>query len=254
MYLMYVDESGDPGLNNSPTRYFILSGIVVHELRWQALVSDILGLRRYFKNRYKLKISEEIHASLFVNGSSELSSIKRNERLDILKRCIDFLSGRNDISVITVRVDKTGKAIDIFELAWAALIQRFENTINYKNFQGPSNPDEKGIILPDNTDGEKLTKLVRKMRHYNPVPNRTDVYGAGNRNLALNYVIEDPFLKNSRTSFLSQMADVVAYFAKQKYAPNSYIKKKAGANYYDRLGQVLLTKASPKHPQGIVEL
>jgi hypothetical protein len=25
MYLMYVDESGDPGLTNSPTRYFTLN-------------------------------------------------------------------------------------------------------------------------------------------------------------------------------------------------------------------------------------
>ena len=26
-----VDESGDPGMANSPTRWFILSGLVIHE-------------------------------------------------------------------------------------------------------------------------------------------------------------------------------------------------------------------------------
>lgn len=31
MYFMYVDESGDPGMLVSPTRYFVLSGLVVHE-------------------------------------------------------------------------------------------------------------------------------------------------------------------------------------------------------------------------------
>jgi hypothetical protein len=30
MYFMYVDESGDPGLVGSPTRYFTLSGLVIH--------------------------------------------------------------------------------------------------------------------------------------------------------------------------------------------------------------------------------
>lgn len=35
MYLMYVDESGDIGLVNSPTHYFVLVGLVLHELRWQ---------------------------------------------------------------------------------------------------------------------------------------------------------------------------------------------------------------------------
>ena len=29
---MYVDESGDVGLVGSPTRYFVLVGLVVHEL------------------------------------------------------------------------------------------------------------------------------------------------------------------------------------------------------------------------------
>jgi hypothetical protein len=33
MYLLYVDESGDVGLDGSPGRYFALSGFVVHELR-----------------------------------------------------------------------------------------------------------------------------------------------------------------------------------------------------------------------------
>jgi hypothetical protein len=34
MHLMYVDESGDSGLINSPTRYFVRTGIVLHDLRW----------------------------------------------------------------------------------------------------------------------------------------------------------------------------------------------------------------------------
>jgi len=33
LYLLYVDESGDTGLTGSQSRYFILSGFVVHELR-----------------------------------------------------------------------------------------------------------------------------------------------------------------------------------------------------------------------------
>ncbi len=39
MYIIYVDESGDPGLSpnltlssSSPTPFFVLSGLVLHEL------------------------------------------------------------------------------------------------------------------------------------------------------------------------------------------------------------------------------
>jgi len=34
MYLAYLDESGDTGLVNSPTAYFVLSCVLVHESNW----------------------------------------------------------------------------------------------------------------------------------------------------------------------------------------------------------------------------
>jgi len=51
MYLMYVDESGDCGLENSPTRYFVLTGMILHELRWQACLEQLIEFRRRLKAR-----------------------------------------------------------------------------------------------------------------------------------------------------------------------------------------------------------
>jgi hypothetical protein len=45
MYMMYVDESGDPGMTGSPTRYFVLSGVVVHELGWRDYLEQLLDFR-----------------------------------------------------------------------------------------------------------------------------------------------------------------------------------------------------------------
>ncbi len=229
---MYVDESGDPGLNNSPTRYFILSSMVFHELRWNMLLDDLIDFRRYLRNQKGLKLREEIHASDFINSPGDLRRIKRHNRVDILKKCIDWIAVHNDISIMTVCVDKKGKTEDIFELGWKILIQRFENTISYRNFPGPSNSDERGMFLPDNTDGEKLTKLVRRMRRYNPISNTSKYFNHGNRNIPVEHVIEDPFLKHSYNFFYIQMVDVVAYCARQLYEPNSYMKKKGGHNFY----------------------
>ena len=61
MYLMYVDESGDTGLVNSPTRYFCLSGIVVHELRWQTTLAQLVIFRRRMRDIFGLLMREEIH-------------------------------------------------------------------------------------------------------------------------------------------------------------------------------------------------
>lgn len=251
---MYIDESGDTGIQNSPTKYFVLSGIVMHELRWRNTLNSLVELRKQLRNNKGLKLREEIHSRDFISSPGELIRIKRNDRLDILKKCIDWLNSQPDLNVITVAVDKTNKNEDVFELAWNALLMRFENTIRHKNFPGPSNPDDRGMILPDNTDGEKLTKLIRRMRHYNYIANRRDIYGGGTRNITLNYIIEDPFLKDSKNSLFHQIADVVVYFAKQYYEPNNYVRKKGAVTFYSRLSNVHCKIASSKHPYGIVEL
>lgn len=253
MYLMYVDENGDIGPTaTSPTRYFILSAIVIHEMKWRDILQDLVHFRQILKATKGLKIREEIHCTNFISRPGTLVRISRNDRLDIIKKCIDWLNSQTDLSIYSVVVDKEGKPADydVFLQAWNALLMRFENTISYKNFPGPQNTTDMGMVLSDNTDGNKLRTLLRKMRHYNMVPS---LFG-GVRNVKLQYIIEDPVLRDSQYSFLHQMNDVVAYCAKQLYEPNSYMKRKGANTFYKRLNSVSLTVVSRKNSYGIVEL
>lgn len=237
MYLMYVDESGDPGTNNSPTKYFVLSAIIFHESYWLDILNDLIAFKRSLKNQYGLMIKEEIHASAFLTGRPKLkNTIKRHDRLDLLKKCLDWLSNRADVSIISVRIDKQ-RNIDPFERAWQLLIQRFENTLLNKNFPGPFNND-KGLMFADNTNGQKLTTLVRKMRRYNPIPNMASI-GGGSRNISLRAIIEDPSFRDSGHSLLLQMVDVVAYFTRQVYEPNKFVRTKGARTFYGRLYKVI---------------
>ena len=254
MYLMYVDESGDVGLENSPTRYFILSAIIVHELRWQNVLTSLVDFRRQLRDHKGLKLREEIHSTDFINKPGELKRIRRNDRLDILKKCIDWLDEQRDINIFSVVVDKEGKSRDIFEFAWNVLAMRFENTLSHGNFSGPRNADDKGIILSDNTEGEKLRKLIRKMRHFNSVPNQRDNYGEGYRNMKINYIIEDPVFRDSQHSFLHQMTDVLAYCLRQEYEPNNYMRRKGGHRFYSRLQNVVVTRVTRANDRGVVEV
>ena len=253
MYLMYVDESGDCGTENSPTRYFVLTAIVFHELRWRPILQSMVDFRKMLKETKGLKLRDEIHCTHFINKPGDLIRIKRNDRLDIMKKCIDWANAQTDLSTFSIVVDKQGRKDEIFELAWNALLMRFENTIRHKNFPGPQNADDRGIVLSDNTEGEKLRGLIRKMRHYNTIPNRQDMYQGGYKNVKLEYIIEDPIFRDSQYSFIHQLNDVIAYCVRQKYEPNSYMKKKAGTNFYNRLSNVTV-KVVSKSNDGIVEL
>jgi hypothetical protein len=231
MYLTFIDESGDVGLVNSPSNYFVLSALIIQESYWLTFIDDLIGFRRYLKKKYGLLMREEIHAGVFINGHNKLKGkIKRNTRLNILKECLKWLNTRPEISIITVRHYKTGSAPDVFDYTWRVFIQRFENTLTYKNFPGGTGNDT-GLIISDNTDGGKLTSLLREMRRYNPIPN-IPYYGSGTRNIQLRLIIEDPVLRDSLNSYILQMVDVVVYFARQFYEPNKYVRIKGARTFY----------------------
>lgn len=236
MYLMYIDESGDTGTNNSPTDYFVLSAMVVHEEKWLDILDDLIVFRRYLNSRYGLRMKEEIHAAEWLNKNPNLrANIQKNDRLDILKKCLKWLDQRNDISIFSVRCDKTANSSkDIFEYTWKALIQGFEHTLSYNNFPG-GNASDKGIVIPDDTHGEKLTNLLRKMRQHNFTSNMSGMHGT----TRLRSVIEDPVMRNSSDSYFHQMIDVVAFFTRMYYEPNRYVRKKGARTFVRFIDNVM---------------
>lgn len=252
MYLMYVDESGDPGMVNSPSRYFVLSGLVIHERAWRSSLDALLTFRLRIRDHFELKLREEVHAAHFVRGSEQLSRIAKHDRLAILRHYADALASLPDANLINVVVDKQGKiaGYDPFEKAWQALIQRFENTISFRNFRGPAAQEERGMIFVDGDPQKGLTQLLRRMRRHNPVPSQIGGY----RSLELRRILEDPVYRDSRHSLLIQSADLCAFLLYQRLAPNGYMRRKGGNHYFDRLAPMLCRAASTTNPEGIVRL
>lgn len=92
MYLMYVDESGDTGVDNSPTQFFVLSSLIVHELRWVACIDQLIAFRRRMRDTFGLKMNDEIHAAALIRGPGKLAEIRRNDRLTILRMFADEIA------------------------------------------------------------------------------------------------------------------------------------------------------------------
>lgn len=248
MYLMYVDESGDPGNNTLQTDYFCLSGIVVHESEWRSFIGRLVEFRRTIREAYSFPLRSEIHSAVLLRRND--FGIEKHQRLAILRNNLDELAKLNSISITNVVVDKRNKPenFDIFGTAWRTLFQRFENTLAHGNFPGGYKRSF-GIIFTDATSGKKLQSLMRKMSVYNPIPNR---WGGDFRNMPITRIIEDPSERDSVSSLPIQVCDVVAYFLLQKMTPNSYIRRKGATKYFDRLSPVLNTHASISNPQGVV--
>lgn len=246
MYLMYVDESGDTGKNNSETQYFVLSGIVLHEDSWLNMLSDLVDFRRYLRTRYGLGMKEEIHAAEWLNRNPKLrANIPKYDRLDILKKCLKWLNQRDDISIYSVRCDKYASSNkDIFEYTWSVFIQEFEDAIVSGNFPG-NHIKDKGIVIADNTNRQKLTNLLRRMRQHNLIPNMSATY-------RVQAVIEDPIMRDSSDSYFHQMVDIVAFFARMYYEPNRYTRRKGARTFYNFLVDVIDSNVT--NPAPMVEI
>lgn len=253
MYLMYVDESGDTGFRPGASSHFALSGLVIHESRWRDFANAMTAFRRTLRTVYGLPMRLEIHASEYMR-SPPVAGMPPHVRLAILRNLLDEIAQFPDISITNVVVRKAGKphTYDVFENAWKVLFQRFENTLKNGNFPGGHRGDH-GIIFTDATNGNALSRLMRRMSVHNPIPNQAWV-GAGYRLLPITRVIEDPHGMDSGRSYFIQAADVCAYFLLQRYAPSNRINRMHARNYFGRLRPVLNLKASRTNPLGIVDL
>lgn len=264
MYLMYVDESGDCGMDEdgSPTRYFCLTGLVVHELRWRDTMAELLSFRHWLKRKYKVYLEDELHAADMIarpkKAAASLQCLHKYERLAIVRNFADKIATLADVSLINVVVDKQAGHVpnkdEVFRWAWYTLFQRFENTINRQNFPGPRNAIERGMVFPDNTDGMKLRKYLASMRLRNPIRVRLRDGAFCDRDEPIRVIIEDPVLRDSKESYFIQAADCAVYLLKQSIEPSSYMKKHGGSAYFTRLEPVLCKHATNKHQMGVVWL
>ena len=246
MYIMYVDESGDPGKHKHSSPHFILSGLIIHQDKWETYLHRLKTFRKSLKVNYGLNQRVEIHASelIRVNKLEEYKKIKKTNRINILKDyCgqIPIIFDTAKIINICIKIEEHSEK-DIFDLAWGRLTQRFDTFLKKEG-------KDKGIIVADDTDSKRLMHLQRKMRIYNPIPS---IYSENSYNAPINNVIEDTFSRSSVHSYFIQSIDVVAHLLYRKEFPKGSLKKYGLEKQFIRLEPVLLKKASNTDEYGIV--
>jgi len=254
LYLIYVDESGDPGLPGA-TPFFIISGLIVHESHWNDVFRRFVDLRRYLGRRYHIPQRIAFHAVDIVNGHGDFhhtqSGLTRPQRLALYREILEALAQFSQVRLLNVFVRKqsvTRPDIDVFEWGWTLFIQRFQNYLSCGGHL--SKPDDCGLLFTDRTHDDPLRRLMRRMRAFNFVPSQ--YLGNSPRRLSVDRVLDDPIPRVSSHSYYTQMADLVAFALARRDFPRPSLLKFGFEEYFDILTPVLLKEATKYDPQGIV--
>ena len=207
MYLLYVDESGDPGPSGSP--FLILGAAALFEGKWLALERDLRHLiDRYFPVPPK---PTEIHLAELRKGRGPfrvLTNVQRQALLtDFCQLALSLLP--TELTMFTVIADKAHwfgsnpgrNGDDLYAEIFEHMSSRFDLYLRRRYAEGSPN---KGIIIAD-PHKESLSDAIKtNQRLFQRHGHRWDV---------LYNLIETVFFLNSHESPGLQLADLVAYGA-----------------------------------------
>jgi hypothetical protein len=205
VYLLYVDESDDPGVNGSP--YLVLGAAALFEGKWSPLEKEIRGLiDRYFPNPPR---PTEIHLAELRKGKNEfrnLTPIQRNQLLaDFCGIASSLLA--TELNLFSVVADKAwwfaqnpGKAgDDLYAALFEDLTSRFDLFLRRRYAE---NAPTKGIIIADPHKDALCEALKRKHVVYQRQGHKWD---------QIHNVIETVFFLESHDSPGLQLADLTSY-------------------------------------------
>lgn len=274
--IFYVDESFDE-------RKFCLSAIGIRHGEWRECFNRARQHRSMLKQDYGMFLRKEVHAHEFVSGRGRIANqqIGKWQRSRIFEQLLRSVAELPHVMIINVCLDVPGRANPQMD-AWDRLINRIERTmLEYERRElplrrelvsrlPPDFPDNtrtdlerrlnyyrpRALIFADEGREDEITKALRKMSVFNPIPSQFGHWAPGTAtlNIPVERLIEDPNFKKSHQSFFLQLADCVAFALLKREAPPTPNIKKYGINeMFERcLSGVCYRAASPRDPLGIV--
>jgi hypothetical protein len=247
-YLFYMDESGDPGLVSSgsvvPT--YTVAAVIIHDSQWVNLFSHLLDFRRLLRKRFGLYMRAEIKGAELANGAGPWAALRLSaqKRHFIYRSLLATQGAVGNVKTYAVVVDKSQcrDKEHVRDTAWRYALQRVER---FANAAGDT-----ALLLPDSGQYIWLRRLAREMRRHSVVGS---AFGMGSfQRKLLNVLLDDPVERDSRQSYMIQLADLNAYAAYRFKVPIPQFPQAM----WRSLGSAVLAEANknkPKQEPGIVE-
>lgn len=244
MIFAYFDESGDTGMQSSPTGTFSLTGVLIHDSKWLAALDQTIAFRRYLRDQFRISSRSELKATWLIHNKGDIrkAGLSYAARLAAYRAAMRFQrkSGLFRVFSIVIVKSRISKVpADIREIAWRYALQRLER-------YGTSERDNLHVI-PDEGHGAFIQKKIRAMRRFSHVPS---AFGTGPLERNAENIVEDSSDRSSRESFFIQLADLNAYAAFRKVFPGNNFD----GSIWDELGESRIDEVNRLRggPTGIV--
>jgi hypothetical protein len=213
MNLLFIDESGDYGLIEGCSKYFVLAGIALPAQHWKEYFWQIQETRRWIVQHYTVTFQELKGKDIFSHkGPFFNSSIKPADLERIYERILDLLCDAK-IELFASAFRKTDflskfQSPDLQHLvkpfnehSWREFLRTYNQYL--VGLAETSDQSQNGIVYFDHDPGQE--KTVRKIvREFARALDRQSSHPGGG-------IIEDPILRDSKESFIIQIADILAY-------------------------------------------
>lgn len=235
MLFAYVDETGDTGSvsKRGSSACYSLGCLLIDADGWSKATAAMVEYRRTLRERYRIPVRAELKANVLIRRSGALRKLKLEprDRKQIFRdhlRTVERFGGE----AFAVVIDKEKRPDeDWAELAWTNLLQRLERRAN------KSSPRQTVMLIHDNGENASIRKIARRARVRLTAGS---AFGQGHFVNTLP-LIEDPIPRDSETSYLLQLADMVAYAGWRTYMrPSQTVAEVVPGSAWNQLGSSIL--------------
>jgi len=227
MYLLYLDESGDPNGWQSQ-KHFVLGGVAVHEGQVYRLTNELDGIQnRYFPGvSYRLAF----HVTDIRRGKGHFQDFAPNYREQILSDLYDIIQNvrfPNLVAFATaIHLSAVSSSQQVRHSTLEDVCQRF-NTFLSRQYK--TGYPTKGMLIIDRTREEEYRTFIDEFQR------------TGTKDLRfLGNIIDIPYFARCHETRLLQLADLIAHAVFRYY-------ERAETKHFDTI-LPRFDRRSPSHP------
>ncbi|MFJ3490414.1 DUF3800 domain-containing protein [Leifsonia aquatica] len=247
MLFAYVDETGDTGSldKRGSSRCFGLGCVLIDGDAWPHAVGTMVDLRRGLRERHGILIRRELKSTQIVSGSGALLGLELppHVRRGIFAAHLRTLAPMRARAFSIVIDKERNPSGDWFHVAWETLLQRLERTSS----RTPGRPNI--LVIHDNGENAKVRMEVRKARRFLTAGS---AHGTGTFQFRAP-LVEDPVPRDSASSYLLQLADMVAYAGWRTYMkPSATVARVVPSNAWEQIGDATHTAVNGYRLNGSV--